>query len=107
MEITNHILKELNNYRDRELYNLIAVRSGGENTMRIIDEILDKPKNANQIAKKLGLDYKTVTYHLDIMCDYEYLIKETFGHTSSYFPSDKLIRNLDEYNNIKNSFKKL
>lgn len=103
--MTNNILQELYTYKNRELFNLIAVRSGGENTMRIIDEILVKPKNANQIANILNLSYKTVTYHLEILCKHEYITQEQFDHGYSYFPSDKLIRSLDEYNNIKNSLK--
>ena len=99
----NPISNESSEYENRELYSLIAVRSGGTNTIRIIDEILVKPKNANQIAKILKLDYKTVTYHLDIICTHDYLTKEKFGRNYSYFPSDKLIRNLDTYNTIKKS----
>lgn len=102
---SNSILHELYQYKDRELFNLIAIRSGGKTTIRIIDEILIKPKNTNQIAKTLGLDYKTVQHHLDIICNHDYLIKEKFNETSSFFPSDKLIKSLDEYNNIKNSLK--
>ena len=90
-------------YKDRKLYSLIAVRNGGRNTIRIIDEILIKPKNANQISKILMLDYKTVTYHLNIICSYGYLTKEKFNNNYSYFPSEKLISNLDEYLRIKNS----
>lgn len=90
-------------YNDKELYHLIAGRNGGRNTMRIIDEILDRPKNANQIANSLELDYKTVRFHLEIICDHDYLVCEKFNNRYSYFPSDKLISNLEEYNKIKNS----
>lgn len=102
----NFLSNDLSEFKDRELYNLIAIRSGGANTIRIIDEILIKPKNANQISKILNLDYKTVTYHLNIICNHDYLTKEKFDNNYSYFPSDKLIRNLDEYNNIKMSLEK-
>ncbi len=104
--IAGSLLNDLSKFKDRELYSLIAIRNGGENTIRIIDEILNKPKNANQIAKSLGLDYKTVRYHLAIICDHDYLIQEKFNNRYSYFPSEKLIRNLDEYNKIKRFLKK-
>lgn len=100
---TNNLFKGIYEFKNRELYNLIAVRSGGKNTIRIIDEILVKPKNANQIANILKLDYKTVIYHLNIICDHDYLVKEQFNNNYSYFPSDKLLKNLEEYNNIKKS----
>lgn len=101
----SNVWHDLSKFRDRELYSLIAIRSGGENTIRIIDEILIKPKNANQIANILNLDYKTVRYHLDIICNHEYATKVKFDSNYSYFPSDKLIKNLEEYNNIKKSIK--
>lgn len=103
--LIGQFLNDLLEYSDRELYSLIAVRSGGTNSIRIIDEILIKPRNANQLANILELDYKTVTYHLDIICSHDYIIKEKFNNNYSYFPSDKLIRNLDEYNRIKESLK--
>ena len=82
---------------EKELYNLIAIRNGGRTTMRIIDEILISPKNANQLANTLNLDYKTITYHLEIIYKHKYISKEKYGNYYSYHPSDKLIRNLDEY----------
>lgn len=87
--------------KNKELYTLIVVRSGGRNTVRIIDKILAKPRNANQLSKELNLDYKTIRYHLDIICSHNYFIKEKFGKNYSYFPSDKLIKSLDEYMLIK------
>ncbi|WP_298502529.1 helix-turn-helix domain-containing protein [uncultured Methanobrevibacter sp.] len=91
--------------KNKELYSLIVIRHGGKNTVRIIDEIINEPKNANQLAKALGLDYKTVTYHLDIICEHEYFVRVKFGSNYSYFPSDKLIKNLEEYMIIKENLK--
>ena len=101
--ISNSVLSNISDYNDKELYDLIVIRNGGMNTMRIIDEILMKPQNANQIAKRLGLNYKTVTYHLDLICNHNYATKENFDKHYSYFPSDKLVRNLEEYNKIQES----
>lgn len=83
--------------KNKELYNLIAIRNGGRTTMRILDEILINPKNANQLAKILNLDYKTVTYHLEIICRHQFVLKEKFDNYYFYHPSDKLIKSLDEY----------
>ena len=92
--------------KDKELYSLIAIRNGGRTTMRILDELLINPKNANQLANILDLDYKTITYHLDIVCRHKYVSKEKFDNYYSYHPSDKLIRNLDEYIIIRNQLEK-
>lgn len=92
---------DISKIKDKELYNLIVTRNGGKTSMMIIDLILVKPSNANQLAKTLGLDYKTIRYHLNIFCSHKYVTKETLDNYSTYFPSDKLIKNIDEYNNIK------
>lgn len=39
------------------------------NRARIINDLHDRPYNANQLTEKLGLDYKTVRHHLKILID--------------------------------------
>lgn len=90
--------------RNKELFNLIIGRPGGKNTIRIIDEILLKPQNAHQLSDVLDLDYKTIVYHMKIICNHQYATKEKFENYYYYHPSDKLIKNLDEYNIIKEKY---
>ena len=71
----------------------------------IIDEILKKPYNANQLSKKLKLDYKTIRYHMEIICKHQYAIEEKFEKYTYYHPSDKLIKHIDEYIQIKEYWK--
>ncbi len=89
----------------KDLYNLIIGRPGGENAMRILDEIISKPQNANQLSKALGLDYKTIVYHMKIICNHQYATREKFEKYYYFHPSDKLIKNLDEYNYIKQKYR--
>lgn len=86
---------------ERELSNLLIGRPGGQTTIKVIDEILLKPQNAHQIAKHLGYDYKTIRYHMKILCNHDFAVKEKFEKYTYYYPSDKLLKLLDEYNNIK------
>ena len=67
---------------NKELYYLLKGRLGGKTTINIIDMILEKPHNRNQLSKKLNVDYKTVTYHLKIICKYSISQK-----TSSRIPT--------------------
>lgn len=90
--------------RDKELFNLIIGRPGGKNAIRIIDEIILKPQNANQLSDVLDLDYKTIVYHMKIICNHQYATKEKFGNYYYYHPSDKLLKNMDEYKNIKDKY---
>lgn len=91
---------------DKELYTMLMGSDGGKTRMRIIDAILIKPSNANQLAKRLKLDYKTIIYHLDIICTHKYLSKEKFDKKTYYYPGDRLIKNLDEYIDIRERINK-
>ena len=100
-------MKRINNIhnlleiKDKELANMLMGENGGQTRMEILDAILIMPSNANQLSKKLKLDYKTITYHLNIICNHKYATKEKFGKKTFYYPSDKLIKRLDEYIEIK------
>jgi DNA-binding transcriptional ArsR family regulator len=91
----------------KDLFNILIGRPGGYTSMIILDEILKKPQNANQLAKALGYDYKTIRYHLKIFCNHNYVEKEKLNSYTYYFPSEKLIKNLDEYKLIKENYSKL
>lgn len=91
--------------KNKELINLIIGRKGGETTTKIIDKILIKPYNINQLSKMLNLDYKTVTYHIEIIYELKYVEKEEFKNSTLYYPSNKLFNCLDEYNLIKEFIK--
>ena len=67
------------NIKDKELYSMLMGSDGGRTRMKIIDEILIKPCNANQLSKRLKLDYKTITYHLDIICSHRYMQTEKYS----------------------------
>ena len=49
------------------LWWLIAGTRGGINRARIIKELHMRPYNANQLAKNLDLDYKTIRHHMDVL----------------------------------------
>lgn len=104
MKDTNNIQYMLG-ITDKELFNILIGETGGKTRIKILDAILIMPSNANQLSKQLKLDYKTITYHLDIICNHNYATKETFGKITFYYPSDKLIKKLDEYNEIKGKIK--
>ena len=52
---------------DKRLWYLLAGTRGGPNRARILHRLKDRPLNANDLAGRLGLDYKTVRHHLDIL----------------------------------------
>lgn len=87
--------------KDKELLNFLVGREGGKTSILILDLILQKPYNKNQLAKQLGLDYNTVNYHIKIMCAHNYIIAERFEKSVFYYPSEKFNKVKDEYTLLK------
>jgi DNA-binding transcriptional ArsR family regulator len=46
---------------------LIAGTRGGVNRARIILELREEPKNANQLGSALEVDYRTIRHHLGVL----------------------------------------
>ncbi len=49
------------------LWYLIAGTRGGANRARIIETLHGRPHNAHQLGEALGLDYRTIRHHLDLL----------------------------------------
>ena len=49
------------------LWYVLAGTGGGRNRLRVLRVLRDRPRNANQLAKRLDLDYTTVRHHLSVL----------------------------------------
>ncbi len=85
----------------KELAILIMGRNGGRTTMKILDEILIRPSNANQLSKKLNVDYNTIIHHTNIMKEHDFITRNEFNKAYYFQPTEKLIKHIDEYHIIK------
>lgn len=52
--------------------------------IKIVREIVNQPVNANQIAEKLRLDYKTIQHHLKVLMQNGMIIAEGY-YGANYF----------------------
>lgn len=87
------------------LWWLIAGSKGGENRGRIILELNNRPYNANKLAEKLSLDYKTIRHHIDVL-DENNIVKSTGEkYGALYFLSDEMERNYNIFLAIWEEFK--
>lgn len=84
----------------RILWWVIAGNRGGANRARIILSIKEQPSNANQLAHKLGMDYKTVRHHLNILKRNRLILEVGESYGSMYFLSPELEQNYEEFMKI-------
>jgi DNA-binding transcriptional ArsR family regulator len=85
---------------EKALWYLLAGTRGAENRARIIRVLDERPRNANQIAETLDLDYNTVRHHLEMLADHD--VVETGGddYGKLYFLTDRFERHRDQYEEI-------
>ena len=71
------------------LWYVFTGTRGGKNRLRILKAIDERPRNANQLAEDLDLDYKTVRHHLDVLVENDVVQKSGDGYGAVYLPSDR------------------
>ena len=82
------------------LYWLLANSLGGFNRGRILNELLKKPQNANELSNNLNLEYKTVRYHLKVLEENKLITSVGGGYGKTYFPSEEFEENKQYFNEI-------
>lgn len=68
---------------------LFASSRGGETRALIVRELLDQPRNANQLAEALGFDYTTIRHHLEVLMDDNVIRKTGDGYGDIYLLTDQ------------------
>ena len=85
---------------EKALWYLLAGTRGGENRARIIRCLLDRPRNPNQLATDLDLDYNTVTHHLDTLEDHGVVESSGDEYGAVYVVTDRFDHNRDTFEEI-------
>ncbi len=86
----------------RLLWYVLAGTRGGIMRIRIIELIIDRPYNANQLKKKLDVDYKTVQHHLKVLTENNILTtSEEKKYGSVYFLSPMVEKNIHIIDEIR------
>lgn len=71
------------------LWYVLTGTRGGRNRVRILRELAERPRNANQLAEDLDLDYKTVRHHLEVLVDNDVLESSGDEYGAVYLPTDR------------------
>lgn len=74
---------------EKVLWYLLAGTRGGENRARILRALDERPRNANQLAERLDLEYNTIRYHLDMLIDHGLLETGGGDYGTLYFLTDR------------------
>lgn len=86
---------------NRLLWFLFAGSRGGDNRMKIIDLLKERPYNINQLSESLGLDYKAIQHHILVLQKNNMITKMGEKYGVLYFISNYLEANIEAFNEIK------
>ena len=87
------------------LWSTFAGSKGCINRVKIVSQLKKMPLNTNQLSKQLGLDYKVIERHLEILEKHELVIKVGNGYRSTYFLSSLLEYNLNLFDEVADKSK--
>lgn len=81
---------------------LIAGTRGGVTRARIIKALKEKPRNANQLAELLKMDYRTMRHHLEVLQKNRIIISAGDKYAVTYFLSPEMEENWALFEEILN-----
>lgn len=81
-------------YVRRLLMHLFTGTAGGFTRLRLVMILLERPCNANQLAGRSGLDYKTVQRHLQVMRNNSLVARAGDGYGAVFRVSNMLEHNI-------------
>jgi DNA-binding transcriptional ArsR family regulator len=70
------------------LWYLLASSRGGDTRVRIIRALDERPRNANQLATELDLDYTTIRHHLDVLMENNVVRRTDDDYAAVYLFTD-------------------
>ncbi len=84
---------------------LFAGSRGGTNRIRIMSALRNRPRNKNQLATELGIDYKNIQHHIKVL-EGNNLVKKIGNHYGvTYFVSALFENNEIVFDEIVNRLK--
>ena len=82
------------------LWYVLTGTRGGKNRVRLLRALDERPRNANQLAEELELDYKTVRHHLDVLMDNDVIKSSGGDYGAVYLPTDRARRHWETVTTI-------
>lgn len=90
----------------RLFWFLFAGSRGGINRIKLVSILKEKPLNANQLAKEMGLDYKAIKHHIKVLEKNNIVTKAGEKYGVTYFISPFLEVNMESFDEIVQKLEK-
>ncbi|HEY7573480.1 MAG TPA: winged helix-turn-helix domain-containing protein [Nitrososphaeraceae archaeon] len=90
----------------RLLWYIFAGSKGGSNRIKIIELLMERPYNVNQLAEALGLDYKAIRHHITVLEKNNLITRQGEKYGVLYFISNYLEANAEAFIDIISKIKK-
>ena len=84
----------------RLLWYVFGSSKGGPARIKIISAIRDRPLNANEITKVVGLDYKAIQHHISVLEKNNLITRSGPRYGAIYFVSGLLEVNMEGFDEI-------
>jgi DNA-binding transcriptional ArsR family regulator len=75
---------------DDVLWYVLASSRGGPTRVRLLQALDERPRNANELATELDLDYTTVRHHLDVLMDNNILRRSGDEYAAVYLFTEQV-----------------
>ena len=82
------------------LWYVLTGTRGGKNRVRLLQAVDERPRNANQLAEDLDLDYKTVRHHLDVLVENDIVKSSGDEYGAIYLPTNRANHHWDTIETI-------
>lgn len=75
------------------LWYVLTGTRGGKNRIHILRALDNRPRNANQLAEDLDLNYHTVQHHLHRLMEHDIIRDAGEEYGTVYLPTDRVRAN--------------
>ena len=82
------------------LWYVLSGTRGGPNRARVLRAVEERPRNPNQLAEALDLNYDTVTHHLDVLAENDVVESSGDEYGAVYLPTDRAREHWDTVEEI-------